>query len=398
LLDQAGRPHTRDPTVHVAGTNGKGSVVAMVDAMLRAAGYRTGRFTSPHLIRVNERFLVNAAPIADEELDEQIAWFRRAAKQMDMPPTYFEMCTAVAFRWLEAQRVDVGVIEVGMGGRFDSTNVLTPLACAVTNIDLEHTQYLGDTHEKIAFEKAGIVKPGVPVVVSERKPGPLEVILSRARELDSPEFVLGRDFQYSLTGEPLAQRFGYRSAGLALDDVPLGLAGRYQGENAAAAVAVAERIMPAFPRLDRDAIEEGLRTARWPCRLEKVLDHPPVIVDVAHNPAGMRKLAAEVPPCVVVMGVSSDKAAAHMLDAIAPVALELILTQFSGRRGLSASALGELAGALPHRVVESLDDAIALGIALASNAQPLVITGSVFTAGQARQLLIEQYGAAPLRF
>ncbi len=398
LLDQAGRPHTRFPSVHVAGTNGKGSVVAMVDAMLRAAGYRTGRFTSPHLMRVNERFLVNATPIPDENLDEQIEWFRRAARHMDAPPTYFEMCTAVAFRWFEAQQVDVGVIEVGMGGRFDSTNVLTPLACAITNIDLEHTQYLGDTPEKIAFEKAGIIKPGVPVVVSERKAGPLDVILVRAHEGDSPTLVLDRDFRYSLTGGSLALRFQYESDGLRLNDVPLGLAGHYQGENAAAAVALAERMMPKFPKLTIAAIEEGLRTARWPCRLEKVMDHPPIVVDVAHNPAGIRKLAAELPSAVVVMAVSSDKAAAQMVDLVAPIAKELILTQFTGRRGLPAEALSAAAGDHPHRRIDTLEDAIALGIALASDATPLVITGSIFLAGQARQLLIDQYGAPPLQF
>lgn len=399
LLNQAGRPHTAYPAVHVAGTNGKGSVVAMLDAILRAAGYRVGRFTSPHLIRINERFIVDAQPIDDKELDRQIEYFRNAAEQMNAPPTYFELCTAIAFRWFQHCRVDAAIIEVGMGGRFDSTNVIMPLACAITNIDLEHTQYLGDTRAKIAFEKAGIIKHGVPAVISEKDPEPLEVILSRARELDSRCYLLGEDFAYALDGSVLNPSFAYRSGSLALSNVALGLAGRYQGENAAAAVALAERIQPHFPNISTDAIRHGLETAQWPCRLERVLDAPPVYVDVAHNPAGMRKLAAELGPCIVVIAVSSDKAAAQMCDAIAPVAREMILTRFSGHRGMPVDALCAAAGnGRAFRRVERLEDAIASGMALASKDCPLVVTGSVFTAGQAREILIEHYGAKPLLF
>ncbi|MBX7257261.1 MAG: bifunctional folylpolyglutamate synthase/dihydrofolate synthase [Candidatus Hydrogenedentes bacterium] len=399
LLNQAGRPHTAYPTVHVAGTNGKGSVVAMLDAMLRAAGYCVGRFTSPHLIQLNERFIINAQPIDDGELDSQIEYFRNLAEQRDAPPTYFELCTAIAFRWFQRREVDAAIIEVGMGGRFDSTNVITPLACAITNIDLEHTQYLGDTRAKIAFEKAGIIKRGVPTVVSEKDREPLEVILARARDLDSRCYLLGDDFTYTLDGTVLNSRFTYRSKSLTLSNVSLGLAGRYQGENAAAAVALAERIQTSFPNLTANAIQRGLETAQWPCRLERVLEAPPVFVDVAHNPAGMRKLAAELGSCIVVMAVSSDKAAVQMCDAIAPVARELILTQYAGHRGLPVDALCAAAGNhRSFRRVEQLDDAIAAGMALASNDCPLVVTGSVFTAGQAREILIEDYGAKPLLF
>jgi dihydrofolate synthase/folylpolyglutamate synthase len=399
LLDQAGGPHTAYPTVHVAGTNGKGSVVAMLDAMLRVAGYRVGRFTSPHLIRLNERFIVDAHPIDDAELDRQIEFFQRVAETMDVPPTYFELCTAVAFRWFQDARVDAAIIEVGMGGRFDSTNVIKPLASGITNIDLEHMQYLGDTRAKIAFEKAGIIKPGVPVVVSERDAEPLDVILRRAQESNSRSCLLGRDYSYTLSGDAMNLRFSYTSDSLTLEEAPLGLAGRYQGENAAVAVALAERVRVQFPNVSPSAIREGLASAQWPCRLEKVLDAPPVIVDVAHNPAGMRKLAAELGPCVAVVAISSDKAAAEMLDALAPVVRELILTQYAGHRGLPVDALCTAAGeGCAYRRVERLEDAIALGISLASDDCPLVITGSIFTAGQARTILIDRYGAKPLLF
>ncbi|MBI5092139.1 MAG: bifunctional folylpolyglutamate synthase/dihydrofolate synthase [Candidatus Hydrogenedentes bacterium] len=366
LLEPAGEPQHRYPTIHIAGTNGKGSVAAMVDAMLQAAGYSTGRFTSPHLIELSERFLHNSTPITADELDAGVAFFRPIAQGMAPPPTFFEFVTAIAFRWFGQKDVDVGVIEVGMGGRFDSTNVVLPEVCAITNIDLEHTKYLGDTLEKIAFEKAGIIKPKIPVVVSESNRSPRDVILERARVLNSPVRLAGRDFTYGVSGPPFAQHFRYESATLRLGPTAFGLS--------------------------------GLRDARWPCRLERVLDRPPVIIDVAHNAAGARKLAQELPPCVVILAVSSDKDAAAMAGAFASVARHLILSEFSGRRALPAHDLSSALRGFAHQVISPLSDAIEAGLALANESLPLVITGSIFTAGEARSLLIQSKGAAPLRF
>lgn len=398
LLDAAGRPERRYPTVHVAGTNGKGSVVAMLDAMLRAAGLHTGRFTSPHLIDVNERFLYDAQPIPDGELDVHLAFFQGVAERMPVSPTFFELVTAVAFRWFAARRVDVGVVEVGMGGRFDSTNVIAPLACAITNIDREHTRYLGDTLEAIAFEKAGILKEGVPAAVSEVKPGPLEVIRARAEEVGCPVRILGRDYTYTVSGPPFALQFSYESPALRLGPLPLGLTGAYQGENAATAAALAELVRGHFPGLTPEAVARGLTEARWPCRMERVLDDPPVIIDVAHNAAGAEKLAREIDRAVLVLAVSSDKNARAMIDALAPGADPLILTQFQGPRALPVDQLCEAAGNRPYRRVDTLRDAIDLGLERASRTEPLVITGSIFTAGEARRILIEEHGAPPLRF
>lgn len=398
LLEPAGEPQHRYPTIHIAGTNGKGSVAAMVDAMLQAAGYSTGRFTSPHLIELSERFLHNSTPITADELDAGVAFFRPIAQGMAPPPTFFEFVTAIAFRWFGQKDVDVGVIEVGMGGRFDSTNVVLPEVCAITNIDLEHTKYLGDTLEKIAFEKAGIIKPKIPVVVSESNRSPRDVILERARVLNSPVRLAGRDFTYGVSGPPFAQHFRYESATLRLGPTALGLSGSYQGENAATAVALAEILGRRFPNLTEKAIAAGLRDARWPCRLERVLDRPPVIIDVAHNAAGARKLAQELPPCVVILAVSSDKDAAAMAGAFASVARHLILSEFSGRRALPAHDLSSALRGFAHQVISPLSDAIEAGLALANESLPLVITGSIFTAGEARSLLIQSKGAAPLRF
>ncbi len=398
FLDAASNPYQRYPIVHVGGTNGKGSVVAILSAILRAADYRVGQFTSPHLINLNERFVVNGCPIDDPTLDDQIAFFQEVSQGWENPPTYFELCTAVAFRWFADVAVDVAVVEVGMGGRFDSTNVVAPVACAITNVDLEHTQYLGTTIEAVAFEKAGIIKPGVPVIVAERGSEALAVIQERARACSSPIRLLDRDFRYTTGGQPFSQTLDFAGTAWRIESAPLGLAGRYQGDNAATALALAEVLEASFTRLNVSAGRAGLATARWPCRMERVLASPPVILDVAHNPAGMRRLAAELSKCIVVLAVSSDKAAAEMVAALDPLAHELILTQFSGTRSTPVAALRAAAGSRSHRWTPTLEEAIAQGMQMASDDCPLVITGSIYTAGQARTILMERHGAPPLRF
>ncbi|HQE82253.1 MAG TPA: folylpolyglutamate synthase/dihydrofolate synthase family protein [Candidatus Hydrogenedentes bacterium] len=398
LLAGAGNPHASYPSVHVGGTNGKGSVVAMLDAICRAAGLRTGRYTSPHIIDVNERFLINGHPVSDAELDETLAYFRRIAETMAPPPTYFEVVTAVAFRIFQQEKVDIALVEVGLGGRFDATNVITPVAAAITNVDLEHTQYLGDTLEKIAFEKAGILKDGVPVVTSETRSEPMTVILERARALNCPVHLMHRDFDFEIQGAPWNQVFAYRSDALRLGPLTLGLAADYQGPNAAVAAALAECLMQTFPRLGEEAIIRGLETAKWPCRLERVLEDPPVIIDVAHNPAGIRQLVRQVSRCAAVMAVSSDKNAAEMVRHLATVADPLILTQFTGHRALPVGRLCAAAGQIAHQRVERLEDAIMAGMRAADATKPLLITGSVYTAGQARAMLMAKYNARPLQF
>jgi len=397
LLDAAGNPQNQYPSVHVAGTNGKGSVLAMLDAMFRTAGYSTARFSKPHLLHLNERFLSNGAPIDDAQLEAQIAFFQEVVSGMDPPPTYFEVVTSVALRWFAQCAPDVALIEVGMGGRFDATNVLCPVASAITNISFDHTQYLGNTLEAIAFEKAGIIKQATPVVVGETLPGPRNVIARRAEELGSPLILMGRDFNYATDGENLFRRFTYEGSGHRIGPVTLGLAGGHQGENAAVAVALADTLRERFPRLSDEAVARGLAEVRWPCRLEKVLDDPPVIVDGAHNPAGAACLAAELPPSVIMLAVAGDKDAKGVVEALAPIAHELILTQFSGRRALPVDALCGTAS-VPHERFDSMSDAIAYGLERASAEHPLVIAGSVMGAGEARKILVEHHGAAPLRF
>jgi len=288
---------------------------------------------------------------------------------------------------------------VGLGGRFDSTNVIVPEACAITNIDFDHTQYLGDTLEAIAVEKAGVIKRGRPVVLGEIAPDPRRVILARAKELACPVHAPGREYRYTVDGPRREQVFCFENDVLAVGPTRLGLAGRYQGQNAATAVALATAVTPRFPKIDAQAIVEGLAAARWPCRLEQVLDDPPVVIDVAHNAAGARTLAETVAaPCVVVLAVSNDKDAAGMIEALEPITHALILTQFTGRRALAADRLAAAAGGRTHCRVASLAEAIERGLEQASQDHPLLIAGSIFTAGEARQILIDRHGAPPLEF
>lgn len=400
LLAEAGLPHRKYPVVHVGGTNGKGSVVAMLDAMLRAADYRTGRFTSPHLVSVKERFLVNGVQISDEDLDETIAFFRAVAADAHISPTFFEMCTAVAFRHFAEASVDVALVEVGMGGRFDSTNVVDPLVAVITNVALEHTKYLGGTVEEIAYEKAGIIKPKTPVIVGELHPGPQRVILDRALELKAPVKLLERDFGYLVEGPAFEQRFSFRGGDAHIEKVPLALPGAYQGFNAALAVAAASALEPDLPYLGVEAIETGLKTARWPCRLERVMDDPEVIIDVAHNAAGAEKLAQAVPGrCVFVLAIANDKDAGAIIRLLGAKADVLVLTEFEGSRALPVESLCARAGDQPHERIDRLSDALGYGLEQArGRGIPMVVAGSLFMAGQARKVLVDDYNARPLEF
>ncbi len=397
LVESCGNPHLACPVVHVAGTNGKGSVLAVLDSILRCSGLSTGRFTSPHLLDVSERFLVKGRLPDDACLDSIIDSIRDVSEKMEPSPTFFEFCTAIAFCRFAQAGVDMALIEVGMGGRFDATNVVSPQVCAISTIGLEHTKFLGDTLEKIAFEKAGIIKPGVPLVVGETNPGPRDVIMARARELDCPVLCLGEDFNYRLEGTPFSQQFSYESGGMIFGPVPLSLAGRFQGQNAAVAVAVAEVVGKDNALIDGDSIVAGLGNAKWPCRFEKVLDDPPVIMDAAHNPNGISKLVGECGDCVAIFAVSSDKDATEMLEELSRVADPLILSRFEGSRAMPVDALRAVSSAV-HIESESLEDAIAQGLKLASETRPLLITGSVYTCGEARAILSNSYGATPLAF
>lgn len=398
MMDACDRPHLSYPVIHVAGTNGKGSVLAFLASIMNAAGYRVGRFTSPHLLDVTERFLLDGDPMPEEALRENVAWFQQVAQASGQLPTFFEMNTAMAFRWFARERVDAALIEVGMGGRFDSTNIVEPLACAITNIDYDHVQYLGDTLEKIAFEKAGIIKPGVPVVSGVTETGARSVIQEQAQKLSAPLYALDREYTFVAKGTAWKPTLEYQGLELSLQEALLGLAGKHQPHNAAIAVSLALLARNHFPRISKETIQEGLRTARWPGRLERVLDDPPVIMDAAHNPAGCKAISETVDRCVVVFSVSSDKDASAMIDILANIAEPLILTSYQGGRALPLEELRVCAGEHPFWSFPSMEEALEQGMRLASDAKPLLIAGSIYGAADARRILMDRYGASPVTF
>ena len=293
-LSLLGHPERRLPCLHIGGSNGKGSVCAMLSSCLSAGGLRVGLFTSPHLVHVNERFQVNGKPAADEALAEGVAALMKAFEGK-VELSFFEFCTALGFWLFEKQKVDVVVLEVGLGGRLDATNVVRPCVSAVTSLSLEHTQWLGESLDAIAFEKAHIFKPGIPAVVSAQALGSSRVFAEYAQRIGAPLWVEAEHF--SLQEEPPPggeappswhwQGFGRQARGLRL-----ALKGAHQVSNAALALACLE--LSPF-KLEEAALRRGLGEARWPGRLEYFEGKPPVLLDGAHNPAGVEtlKLALE---------------------------------------------------------------------------------------------------------
>lgn len=393
LLEALGNPQNELRLFHIAGTNGKGSTTAFIDNILRAAGYRTGRFTSPHLVHVNERFIVDGQPISDDRLNEILTRIQAVAETMPRCPTYFETTTAIALLAFAEAKVDAAILETGLGGRFDATNIVTPIATGIGPIALDHMQYLGDTLEAIAFEKAGIIKSGVPVSIAPNAPEAMAVIQKKAAESQAPI----HKFTYQAAGEALAPRISYSGEAFEFTESSLGLAGAFQAHNAALAVAMVESVANSFPRVDSDAVTRGLAATRWPCRLEQVLDSPTIYIDVAHNPAGAQALADSIPNSTIILAASDDKDVRAIAEELAPKATSLILTTYKGRRGLQVEALSRALEAFPHQCAPSLEEAITLAINI-TGTHPIVIAGSIFAAGEARVLIEKNHGGAPLRF
>lgn len=379
-----GHPERAFGVVHVAGTNGKGSTVATIEAVLRAAGYRTGLYTSPHLIDFCERIRAGGATIPETDVVALVAAQRKALDQVGIALTHFEFATLLAFEWFARVGVEIAVVEVGLGGRLDATNVVTPASTAITSIGLDHEEFLGEGITAIAGEKAGILKPGVPLVLGGVPSAAHAIVMARAATLG----VSVREADASaLVAEPAGFRFD-RPAGPAWRGLPPGLPGGFQRANLAVALGVVDMLSERFP-CSEDAVRTGLATVRWPGRAARLQDDPLVIVDGAHNPDGMRACRAElerVAPgrrVVLVFAVMADKRWRQMLSLISPIAAHVVLTRV-GRRGLDpAEAAAALGGALPVEIVPDPQAAILRARSLAREDRPLAITGSLFLAGEA---------------
>jgi dihydrofolate synthase/folylpolyglutamate synthase len=395
LLSALDHPERRYRVVHVGGTNGKGSVTAMTATALSAAGHRTARYTSPHLTRLEERFVVDEVPLETPALDEaadRVFAAERACLAdgtLQFPVTFFELATAIAFEAFARARVDVAVVEVGLGGRFDATNVVRPLACAITNIDLDHTRHLGSTIGEIAYEKAGIIKPGAPVVTGETRAEALDVFEWVCAARGAPLVRAGHGVVLDVRLVDGLTRMVLRTPRHDYGAMVLALRGRHQAHNALIAARLLEEADGAGLAVPPAAVAEGLTRADWPGRLQLVpFEAGRVLLDGAHNPAGIETLAAYLAEAFdarvpIVFGVMNDKDAVAMLRALAGVASAFVMTEAAQPRALGARDLAEAARGLELGVPVEVEANPLHAVTTAMRRSPLVVVaGSLFLVGE----------------
>ena len=383
-LVRRGHPEARWPALHVAGTNGKGSTAAMLDAVLTAAGYRTGLYTSPHLVDFTERIRVGGRTIPRAAVVSLVAELRADLEAAGIALTHFEFATLIAFEWFARLGIDVGVIEVGLGGRLDATNLVEPAVTAITSIALDHEAWLGHDLAAIAMEKAGIVKPGVPLALGRLPDEAARVVVARAAEVGAPVAQVG--IEAALAEAPGGLVF--RGPGVTWDRLRLALLGTFQQDNAAVALTVLALARGRFPCAP-EAVRAGLAAVRWPGRLAVLRERPLVVVDGAHNPAGATTLAAELPgvvgdrPVVLVFAVMADKDWRAMLGPLLARAARVIVTRV-GRRAADPQALADaLRGRVPVEAVVEPRAALRAALARAGAEGAVLVTGSLFLAGEA---------------
>lgn len=403
LMRRLGNPQDKLNIVHVGGTNGKGSTGAMLASVLAAAGYRAGIFTSPHLHCYTERYRINGKNIAREDVAAYIDRLRphldAMVKEGFEHPTEFEVSTAMAFCYFYEQQVDLLVLEVGLGGAIDSTNVIKkPLVSVITNVTMDHMDYLGRTVAEIARVKAGIIKKGVPVVTASRNPEVLEVIREACARCNAPLIEVGRDVTWEGTGEISlkGQQLNIRGRRGEYKDLWLPLLGRHQLENAATAVAVLELLGERGYIITRDALREGFKSTRWPARLEIVREEPLVLIDAAHNYEGARSLRRALDDyfpsrqVVLVMGMLGDKERGRVAAELAPRARMAVVTRPNSPRAGDWQQLAEEIRPLVSevRVAEEIKEAVRQGLEAAGPGDVVCITGSFYMVAEAREHLV----------
>jgi len=388
LCDGLGHPEAAFKSILIAGTNGKGSVTAMVDTALRAAGHRSARYTSPHLVRLEERFVIDGREVDGDNLAQTAARVQQvtealvASGTLETLPTFFECTTAIAFELFRDAGVEIAILEVGLGGRLDATNIVSPIAGAIVSIDFDHQAQLGNSLFSIATEKAGIGRAGIPLVIGDMPVEAREAVAATCHERGGILIDAGRDT---------------RVATFVAKAAPLALPGRHQMANASVAVRLLQTLNDAGIQVSDEAISSGLKRTRWPGRLETFdVRGCRVLLDAAHNPAGARALAEylrEAAPDGVslVFGAMKDKAAREMLEALRPVTTRIFLTSAPTPRAVDAESLGAIArkaGFTPEIVPDPFD---ALVHACAAGA-PVVVAGSISLIGPVRERLLADLG------
>ncbi|MFK7779241.1 MAG: folylpolyglutamate synthase/dihydrofolate synthase family protein, partial [Gimesia sp.] len=370
LLRLLGNPQSSVPSIHIAGTKGKGSTSAMIAEMLTAAGYSTGLFTSPHVTSYEERILINGCQIESEQLIKLVAELSQAVELMDhdpgkMSPTFFELTTALAWMHFKQRQVDFAVMEVGLGGRLDSTNICEPLATLVTNISYDHTALLGNTIEQITGEKAGIIKSGIPVFSAVTQPEAITVLEKVCDEKQALLYLLNRDFFWksvnktenkapqssigSTQGQFTQQAIQVKTPWSMIDDMPVNLLGKHQAINAALALTLVDYIRQLGTCLECEQMQTGMARLKWPARIEVVQKNPTVIIDSAHNGASMNALVNTLEECfthtdrLLIFAATRDKDVREMLEILLPHFSKVILTQYlSNPRQITVNEVFEL--------------------------------------------------------
>jgi len=386
LLKALGNPHQEQRYIHIGGTNGKGSVAAFIASVLEETGLRVGLYTSPHLVRFTERFRINRVEITREKAADLIGELRDASVHEE-PPTFFEATTAMALAYFARENTDIAIMEVGMGGRLDATNVITPLVSVITNISKEHEFFLGSRLLDIAGEKGGIIKEGIDVVTGATQLSVIRLFESICKAKTAPIWRLGKDIRYRTTGSGLH----YSGLNRQFNGLRLGLKGKFQSRNGALALAAIERLEEMGYKVSSQNIREGLEKTIWPGRMQVVAKNPTIILDGAHNPSAMKALADSIKAglrfrqMILVIGVMEDKEIGQILRRIVPLSDYIIYTRPVYYRAASPETImaeGARMGK-PGEIVPLLTEAIEKAREIADPRDLIVICGSLFTVGEA---------------
>lgn len=403
LMRILGEPHHTFRSIHIAGTNGKGSTASMIASILRESGFKTGLFTSPHLISFTERIRINNRQISESEVISLASRIRNSISDGDLNPTFFEVVTAMAFQYFAENHLEWAVIETGMGGRLDATNVVRPEVTIITNISLDHCEFLGYSISKITDEKAGIIKQGVPLVTASLDPQVVDRLSTRAKDLNSAIHVYGEHFKGRLTHMDDAHITIDYTGDDQFNDMIIPLSGKYQLYNACLAIRASELLKREGVSISGPSIRNGLQTVTLEGRLEWVSHSPPILLDGAHNPDASRSLADSIKDLfpdrkiILIAGVMNDKDIKEIMGPLMEIAGHIILTKAEYERAASSIKIRGIVSSLQHSDVtgneafitntSSVSEALHLAESLCLGDEIILITGSFYTTGEAKELL-----------
>ncbi|MCE5312594.1 MAG: bifunctional folylpolyglutamate synthase/dihydrofolate synthase, partial [Nitrospiraceae bacterium] len=407
ILNTLGNPEQKFRSIHIAGTNGKGSAAAACECMLRQHGCNTGLFTSPHLVSFTERIRINGNEITEADVIRLAGHLRNEIKEVCEQygePTFFEFVTAMAFYYFADKNINWAVVETGMGGRLDATNVLLPNVSVIMPISFDHKEFLGNTIEEIAVEKAGIIKQGVPVVSASQKHEAADVLMTTAKEMGSKIYFYGNDFTATnISASASGSTFDYTDSASSTTNIQLPLAGEYQPANASVAIKAVSLALDRHKEFDAEKTRVGLSRLRWQGRLEMISGNPPFLIDAAHNPDAAEALAAFLKKwhasrkIILVIGIMADKDINKILKPLLEVAAKTIFTKPSNERaassrqlGLAAADMGYKDTAATDNIAEAIDLAHRISAELSVTDEPaplIVATGSFYTTGEIKAAL-----------